>query len=117
MVDDPSSYPDKFPTEEAQETERQRLFRVIEDLVRPDSTDNENVLAQARAEIWKSWRTGCALNSDPSAMELYDPEILPGFLDPFAGGGALPLEAQRLGLRSYASDLKPGCGTYQQGDD
>ena len=39
--------------------------------------------------------------------ELFDPEKLPAFHDPFAGGGALPLEAQRLGLESYASDLNP----------
>jgi putative DNA methylase len=66
------------------------------------------VLAEAREEIWKSWRATCAQNQNhPRAMELFDPKRLPAFHDPFAGGGALPLEAQRLGLESYASDLNP----------
>jgi putative DNA methylase len=108
MVDDPSSNRERFPTEEAQETERQRLFRLIEQLVQWENTTNEKVLGQAREEIWKSWRTTCAENRDhPRAKELFDPKILPSFHDPFAGGGALPLEAQRLGLESYASDLNP----------
>jgi len=108
MVDDPSSHPDRFPTEEAQEKERQRLFGLIEQLVLWQNTSNERVLAEARAEIWKSWRSTCAENQDhPRAKDLFDPEKLPAFHDPFAGGGALPLEAQRLGLESYASDLNP----------
>jgi putative DNA methylase len=108
MVDDPSSHPQSFPTEEAQEKERERLFRLIEQLVLWENTTNERVLAQAREEIWKSWRMTCAENQDhPRAKELFDPEKLPAFHDPFAGGGALPLEAQRLGLESYASDLNP----------
>jgi putative DNA methylase len=108
MVDDPSGHPDRFPTEEAQEKERQRLFRLIEELVLWVNTGNERVLGEARAEIWKSWRSTCAENQDhPRAKELFDPEKLPAFHDPFAGGGALPLEAQRLGLESYASDLNP----------
>jgi len=66
------------------------------------------VLNRARAEIRRSWRRACAENADhPEAAELFNPEKLPGFHDPFAGGGALPLEAQRLGLESYASDLNP----------
>ena len=64
MVDDPSAHPDKFPTEEAQEKERQRLFRLIEELVQWENTTNETVLAQAREEIWKSWRATCAENKD-----------------------------------------------------
>src|SRR5262252_1099981 len=108
MVDDPSARPDQFPTEEAQEAERQRLFRIIEELVKWENTTNETVLAQAREEIWKSWRITCATNKDhPRAAELFNPDKLPAFHDPFAGGGALPLEAQRLGLESYASDLNP----------
>src|SRR6266496_4039711 len=55
MVDDPSSHPELFPTEEAQEVERQRLFRLIEQLVQWENTTNENVLNQARDEIRKSW--------------------------------------------------------------
>ncbi|MBI1887193.1 MAG: DUF1156 domain-containing protein [Nitrosomonadales bacterium] len=108
MVDDPSAHPDIFKTEKAQEKERQRLFRIIEELVKWENTTNEKVLQQARDEIWQSWRYTCAENADhPRAKELFDRYKLPGFHDPFAGGGALPLEAQRLGLESYASDLNP----------
>ena len=108
MVDDPSSHPDIFKTEKAQEKERQRLFKIIEELVKWENTTNEEVLEQARTEIWKSWRAACAENADhPRARELFDRNKLPAFHDPFAGGGALPLEAQRLGLEAYASDLNP----------
>jgi len=108
MVDDPSSHPDLFPTEKAQEKERLRLFRIIEDLVLWENTTNEEVLKAAREEIWQSWRRACAENADhPRAKELFNRHKLPAFHDPFAGGGALPLEAQRLGLESYASDLNP----------
>ncbi|MER2504532.1 MAG: DUF1156 domain-containing protein [Azonexus sp.] len=108
MVDDPSAHPDIFPTEKKQEKERQRLFRIIEELVKWENTTNETVLQQARDEIWQSWRYTCAENADdPRAKELFDRYKLPSFHDPFAGGGALPLEAQRLGLESYASDLNP----------
>jgi len=108
MVDDPSSHPDLFPTEKKQEKERQRLFRIIEDLVLWENTTNEAVLQAAREEIWQSWRYTCAENADhPRAKELFDRKKLPAFHDPFAGGGALPLEAQRLGLEAYASDLNP----------
>src|SRR5688572_15279202 len=88
--------------------ERQRLFRIIEDLVLWENTTNETVLQAARDEIWASWRRACTENADhPRAKELFDRKKLPAFHDPFAGGGALPLEAQRLGLESYASDLNP----------
>jgi putative DNA methylase len=88
--------------------ERERLFKIIEDLVQWENTSNEEVLDRARAEIWRSWRETCELNrSHPRAGELFNPEKLPAFHDPFSGGGALPLEAQRLGLESYASDLNP----------
>ncbi len=108
MVDDPSSHPELFPTEEAQEKERQRLFRLIEKLVLWENTTNEEVLRQARDEIWKSWRLTCEENKGhPRANELFNPDKLPAFHDPFAGGGTLPLEAQRLGLEAYASDLNP----------
>lgn len=108
MVDDPSSHPELFPTEESQENERQRLFQLIEELVLWKNTTNETVLNQAREEILKSWRYTCEENKDhPLAAELFNPEKLPAFHDPFAGGGALPLEAQRLGLEAYASDLNP----------
>ena len=100
--------PDIFKTEKAQEKERQRLFKIIEDLVQWENTTNEEVLQRARAEIWQSWRAACAENADhPRAKELFDRHKLPAFHDPFAGGGSLPLEAQRLGLEAYASDLNP----------
>ncbi|MBM3272923.1 DUF1156 domain-containing protein [Candidatus Kaiserbacteria bacterium] len=88
--------------------ERERLFKIIEDLVLWENTNNEDVLSRARAEILRSWRETCELNKGhPQAAELFNPDKLPPFHDPFAGGGALPLEAQRLGLVSYASDLNP----------
>ena len=88
--------------------ERERLFKIIEDLVQWENTNNEEVLERARAEIRRSWREVCELNkAHPQAAELFNPDQLPAFHDPFAGGGALPLEAQRLGLASYASDLNP----------
>ncbi len=108
MVDDPSANPDLFPTEQKQNRERQRLFRIIEDLVKWENTTNEEILQTAREEIWQSWRRACADNADhPQAKELFNRQVLPAFHDPFAGGGALPLEAQRLGLESYATDLNP----------
>ena len=108
MVDDPSANPDLFPSEKAQEKERKRLFKIIEELVLWESTTNEKVLQKAREEIWQSWRRTCAENADhPRAKELFDRHKLPAFHDPFAGGGAIPLEAQRLGLEAYASDLNP----------
>ncbi len=108
MVDDPSSWPDLFPTEEAQEQERQRLFDLVEELVKWENTTNEQVLEKARAVIRENWRRTCKENTDhPRAGELFDSEKLPAFHDPFAGGGALPLEAQRLGLEAHASDLNP----------
>ena len=108
MVDDPSARPDLFRTEADRDRERERLFRLIEELVQWENTTDERVLQQARDEIWASWRRTCADNTDhPRAAELFDPDVLPAFHDPFAGGGALPLEAQRLGLEAHASDLNP----------
>lgn len=90
------------------EIERERLFDIIRDLVKWENTNNKEVLNRAREEIWKSWRETCHINrGHPQAKVLFDPEKLPAFHDPFAGGGAIPLEAQRLGLDSYASDLNP----------
>ena len=100
--------PEEFPTDPEQEAERQRLFQLIEQLVLWENTTNEALLQKARDEIWRSWRRTCADNDgDPRAAELFDPERLPAFHDPFAGGGSLPLEAQRLGLEAHASDLNP----------
>src|SRR5690625_1662122 len=104
----PEPGPEPTLAECAADLERQRLFDIIEELVLWENTTNEEVLQRARDEIWQSWRRTCADNADhPRAAELFDPDKLPAFHDPFAGGGALPLEAQRLGLESYASDLNP----------
>ena len=108
VVDDPSEWPELFPAEEEQEKERRRLFRLIEELVKWENTTNEALLQAARDEIRASWWRTCAENrGHPRASELFDPDRLPAFHDPFAGGGALPLEAQRLGLEAHASDLNP----------
>ncbi|MEA2493965.1 MAG: putative methylase, partial [Thermoleophilaceae bacterium] len=90
LVDDPSSHPDSFPTEDAQRVERERLHGIIERLVVWENTSDTELLAEAHAEILAS--TG----GNP-----------PAILDPFAGGGTIPLEAQRLGLEAHASDLNP----------
>ena len=106
--DDAIAEPEPTLVEVVAEIERDRLFAIVEDLVLWENTTNEAVLEKARAEIWQSWRRACAENADqPRARELFDRNKLPGFHDPFAGGGALPLEAQRLGLEAYASDLNP----------
>ena len=90
LVDDPSEHPEKFPTPEAQESERQRLFKLIAELVEWEKSSDEKLFAQALDEIKKS----CG-------------NELPAVFDPFAGGGTIPLEAQRLGLKSFAADLNP----------
>lgn len=90
LVDDPSAHPEEFSTKVEQDIERRRLFDIIERLVIWENTDDEKVLAEAHAEILKS------TNDNP-----------PSIFDPFAGGGSIPLEAQRLGLRTRASDLNP----------
>jgi len=116
MVNDPSwkwelEHPGEFPPSNLKASwaaNRKRLFALIENLVQWENTTNEAMLGKARAEIRKSWCETCEINQDhPQAMELFDPDKLPAFHDPFAGGGALPLEAQRLGLEAYASDLNP----------
>jgi putative DNA methylase len=66
------------------------------------------LLTSARAEIRKSWSETCELNKDhPDAAHLFNVQEMPGLHDPFCGGGAIPLEAQRLGLKAFASDLNP----------
>lgn len=90
LIDDPSSHPELFPTEEDQNKERKRLFGVLSELVKWENSNDEHVLEQARIEIQKNVGAN-----------------LPSLLDPFAGGGAIPLEAQRLGLKAYAHDLNP----------
>ncbi|ORW93994.1 hypothetical protein AWB92_12555 [Mycobacterium sp. IEC1808] len=90
LVDDPSSRQDEFPTEELQRKERERLHALIERLVVWENIRDEKLLAEAHAEILRS------TDGNP-----------PPILDPFAGGGTIPLEAQRLGLEAHASDLNP----------
>ncbi len=88
--------------------ERERLFGLVRELVKWENSTNETVAQKARDEIWQSWRRACADNAGHlRSSELFDRHKLPTFHDPFAGGGALPLEAQRLGLQAYASDLNP----------
>src|SRR5690554_2872149 len=83
------------------EVKREKLFDIIRDLVKWENSNNEEVLNRAREAIWESWRETCHLNRNhPQAAELFNPEKLPAFHDPFAGGGAIPLEARRLGLAS-----------------
>ena len=108
MVDDPSSLPDLFPTEVEQERERQRLFRLIEELVLWDNTNDKSLSIKVRAEIQKSWDRLCDENSShPDAERLYNKNKLPPFWDPFAGSGSIPLSGQWLGLESFATDLNP----------
>lgn len=90
LVDDPSAHPDRFPTEDDQARERSRLFKICEELVKWENSNDPHVLEVARREIENS------MGSEPIE-----------FLDPFAGGGSIPLEAQRLGLVAHAHDLNP----------
>ena len=90
LVDDPSAHPELFPTIDDQNVERLRLFKILEELVTWENSNNEAVLKSAKAEILKS------TNNTPPAL-----------LDPFAGGGAIPFEAQRVGLEAHAHDLNP----------
>ena len=121
LVDDPSAWPGRFPTEAEQDKERQRIFRIIEQLVKWKNSTNEVVLGAARAEIAKSYARGrvadgkgeerdkTVIKAEPGdkAINSYLAEVLPPVHDPFAGGGSIPLEAQRLGLRAIATDLNP----------
>jgi len=128
LVDDPSSWPDKFPTEEAQIAERQRLFdilgritietdkkgntkQVIRGLVSWNDINDPNsgVLVAAQREIARSiaWNRGDEPPTKSEAVQCYLTENAPPVYDPFAGGGSIPLEAQRLGLEAHASDLNP----------
>ena len=112
MVNDPGYQQDggfKYGVNKQEaEIKREKLFAILRDLVKWENTNNEEVLERAREAIRESWREICHLNRDhPQAAELFNPDTLPAFHDPFAGGGALPLEAQRLGLEAYASDLNP----------
>ena len=114
MVDDPSSCPDEFPTEGEQRAERERLHNIIRELVKWESTDESKpsvkaLLAEARYEIARSvaHSRGETAPTDPAEVLNYLREHTLPIYDPFAGGGSIPLEAQRLGLKAIASDLNP----------
>lgn len=108
MVDDPSSHPELFPTKEAQDLERIRLFKIIEELSVWENSSKKSLFDRAYREIQRSWELTCKENEGSlEKSRLFDNKFLPNFYDPFCGGGSLPLEAQRLGLKSFASDLNP----------
>lgn len=111
LVDDPSSWPDRFPTEEDQKRERERLHKIIQAIVPWEASTNEHLLNIARWEIARSVAWGLGeeppSRSDPNAVLAYVQKKAPPIYDPFCGGGSIPLEAQRLGLRAYGSDLNP----------
>jgi putative DNA methylase len=111
LVDDPSSWPDRFLTEEEQDVERRRLHRIIEDMVPWEASNNETILNSARWEIARSVAWGLGeeppAKGDGKAILDYLQKKAPPVYDPFSGGGSIPLEAQRLGLRAYGSDLNP----------
>jgi len=90
VVDDPSSHPEKFPTEETQNAERERLFDIVRELMQKKLHERPDVYAKAREEMLK--------HADGK---------LPPVLDPFSGGGSIPLEASRLGFEAHAADLNP----------
>jgi putative DNA methylase len=125
LVDDPSSHPDKFPTEEAQEQERQRLFdiigkiitvekkgkteQIVKGLVSWDDLNNPEVIEAAQREIARSiaWNRGEEPPKSTEEIRAYLQKYAPPVYDPFCGGGSIPLEAQRLGLEAHGSDLNP----------
>jgi putative DNA methylase len=126
LVDDPSSWPDRFPTEADQAKERQRLFdilgrfetetdkkgtskQVVRGLVSWDDIKEPEVINEAQREIARclAWERGEEPPTKPDAVRDYIAQYAPPAYDPFAGGGSIPLEAQRLGLEAHASDLNP----------
>ena len=111
LVDDPSAWPEEYPTEEAQNRERKRLHRIIEEMVPWEATNDERILGKARFEIARSIARAKGDAAPPArdakAVLAYLAENAPPVCDPFCGGGSIPLEAQRLGLRAHGSDLNP----------
>ena len=110
-VDDPSAWPDRFPTPASQDEERKRLHRVMERMLVWEASNDEAIMTEARWEIARSiaWARGEAPPSvgDPKAVLNYVREYGAPIVDPFSGGGSIPLEAQRLGFRVRGSDLNP----------
>ena len=111
LVDDPSAWPEEFPTEEDQARERARLHKIIAEMVPWEATNNAYILNRARYEIARSLARGRAeappARDDADAVLAYLAATAPPVCDPFCGGGSIPLEAQRLGLRAHGSDLNP----------
>lgn len=111
LVDDPSAWPEEFPTEESQARERKRLHGIIEEMVPWKATHDERIIGKARYEIARSLARGCGesppAEDDARAVFAYLAQRAPPVCDPFCGGGSIPLEAQRLGLRAHGSDLNP----------
>src|SRR5262245_41401292 len=111
LVDDPLSWPNRFPTEADQEAERKRLHKIIERLVPWEASNDEAIMNEARWEIARSVAWGLGeeppTKGDARATLDYLQTKAPPVYDPFSGGGSIPLEAQRLGLRAYGSDLNP----------
>ena len=134
MVDDPDSDPQFRKSDGTVDVERAgmrraELFNIIEELVKWENSNNEKVLNQARAEIaasiasakvydskqWSRHQTICGDSvwnfisrlAKPASVNQFLIAHAPPVLDPFCGGGSIPLEAQRLGLRAFGSDLNP----------
>ena len=109
LVDDPSSLPEEFPDEAAQERERRRLFGVVERLVKWENSNDPRVIGAARREIARSVARalGVAVPRARAEVDAFLAQRAPPAVDPFCGGGSIPLEAQRLGLRAHGSDLNP----------
>lgn len=111
LVDDPSSWPERFPTEEVRDKERRRLHKIIEDMVPWEASNDALIISNARWEIARSvaWNLGeePPTKDDAEAVLSYLHAKAPPIYDPFSGGGSIPLEAQRLGLRAYGADLNP----------
>ncbi len=111
LVDDPSSWPAEFPTEEEQARERARLHGIIAEMVPWEATNDERILNRARHEIARSLARDRGEEppprENPEAVLAWLAEHAPPVCDPFCGGGSIPLEAQRLGLRAHGSDLNP----------
>ena len=90
VVDDPEAHPEIWPTEETQNAERERLFDILRRMMGKKLHQAHEVYAEAQEEMLR--------HCDGS---------LPLVFDPFAGGGSIPLEANRLGFEAHAGDLNP----------
>ena len=111
LVDDPTAWPERFPSELEQDEERRRLHRLMERMLRWESSNAEDILNEARWEIARSvaWNLGeePPQKGEGPAILAYLRAKAPPVYDPFSGGGSISLEAQRLGLRAHGSDLNP----------